>query len=100
MRKCSNCESRNAMSRFEDETFTVTHGRADAMVERLSGWRCDSYGEDDLANRLFAEIPRDVPFESLPICWAFSHGAQGRRRPMPSAGHSKTGCAKARTIAS
>lgn len=45
MRKCMNCESRKNMSRFEDEAFTITHAGEKAIVERLSGWRCDSCGE-------------------------------------------------------
>ena len=45
MRKCINCKSRKGMSHFEDETFTVTHAGAKAMIEGLSGWRCDSCAE-------------------------------------------------------
>lgn len=45
MRKCINCGSRNGMSRFENETFTITHAGAKARAEGLSGWRCDLCAE-------------------------------------------------------
>ena len=44
-RKCLNCESRNDMTRFKDETFTVEHAGMTTRVEGLSGWRCKACGE-------------------------------------------------------
>ncbi|MDE2164638.1 MAG: type II toxin-antitoxin system MqsA family antitoxin [Alphaproteobacteria bacterium] len=44
-RNCANCESRNGMSRFRDETFTISHAGMTAKVEGLSGWRCDACHE-------------------------------------------------------
>ena len=44
-RKCINCESRKAMPRFENKTFTLKHGGSRIEVEGLSGWRCGACGE-------------------------------------------------------
>lgn len=44
-RKCTQCESRKSMVRFEDETFTITHAGMTAKVEGLSGWRCEGCDE-------------------------------------------------------
>jgi HTH-type transcriptional regulator/antitoxin MqsA len=33
------------MTRFKDETFTVTHGGRRAVVKGLAGWRCGKCGE-------------------------------------------------------
>jgi len=33
------------MSRFEDEAFTVAHGRRRTRVPGLAGWRCGACGE-------------------------------------------------------
>jgi HTH-type transcriptional regulator/antitoxin MqsA len=33
------------MTRFEEETFTIDHASAKAIVKGLSGWRCNSCGE-------------------------------------------------------
>jgi HTH-type transcriptional regulator/antitoxin MqsA len=33
------------MSRFENETFTITHAGVKTTVGGLSGWRCDSCGK-------------------------------------------------------
>jgi HTH-type transcriptional regulator/antitoxin MqsA len=44
-RKCPNCETRKGMTRFEGETFTIEHAGMTAMVEELSGWRCQGCGE-------------------------------------------------------
>src|SRR5437588_12019986 len=45
VRKCINCESRKAMTRFENKTFTIEHGGSRIEVEGLSGWRCGACGE-------------------------------------------------------
>ncbi len=50
-RKCLSCETRRSMTRFEDKTFTIDHAGTTAMVEGLSGWRCEACGE--------AEFDRD-----------------------------------------
>lgn len=44
-RKCMQCESRNHMVRFNDETFVIIHAGMTAEVEGLSGWRCGACGE-------------------------------------------------------
>jgi HTH-type transcriptional regulator/antitoxin MqsA len=44
-RKCIHCESRKAMTRFENETFTIEHAGARIKLEGLSGWRCGACGE-------------------------------------------------------
>jgi HTH-type transcriptional regulator/antitoxin MqsA len=44
-RKCINCESRKAMTRFENKTLTIEHGGSRIEVEGLSGWRCGACGE-------------------------------------------------------
>ena len=44
-RKCINCESRKAMTRFENKTSTIEHGGSRIEVEGLSGWRCGACGE-------------------------------------------------------
>jgi len=43
--KCINCDSREGMTRFKNETFAVDHAGRRARVEGLSGWRCDACGE-------------------------------------------------------
>jgi HTH-type transcriptional regulator/antitoxin MqsA len=43
--KCLNCESRKAMTRFENESFVVEHAGMTATVDGLSGWRCHDCGE-------------------------------------------------------
>src|SRR6266567_6357361 len=56
-RKCTNCESRKSLTRFENETFFIDHAGLSAKVEGLSGWRCDSCGEvefDDESARRYA----------------------------------------------
>ena len=45
VRKCLNCESRNGMTRFEGETFTINHAGMIARVKGLSGWRCGACSE-------------------------------------------------------
>src|SRR5437868_4578203 len=44
-RTCASCGSRQGMTRFEGETFTVEHEGRKAKVEALSGWRCIACGE-------------------------------------------------------
>ena len=44
-RKCFNCDSRRAMTRFEGETFEVEYSGNKAKVDGLSGWRCENCGE-------------------------------------------------------
>ena len=44
-RKCLNCDSRRAMTRFEGETFEVEYAGSKAKMDGLSGWRCDNCGE-------------------------------------------------------
>jgi HTH-type transcriptional regulator/antitoxin MqsA len=44
-RKCTQCESRKGLVRFEGETFVITHAAMTAEVEGLSGWRCEACGE-------------------------------------------------------
>ena len=44
-RHCLNCDGRDALMRFEDETFTVEHAGLSATVTGLSGWRCGTCGE-------------------------------------------------------
>jgi HTH-type transcriptional regulator / antitoxin MqsA len=44
-RHCQNCESRDGMTRFENETFTIEHAGMTVTVGGLSGWRCDACGE-------------------------------------------------------
>lgn len=44
-RKCFNCESCRAMTRFEGETFEVEYAGSKAKVDGLSGWRCENCGE-------------------------------------------------------
>lgn len=57
-RVCLNCESGTAMSRFEGETFSITHAGVTAEVPGLSGWRCGACEEvefDPDSARLYAE---------------------------------------------
>jgi len=49
--KCINCDSREGMTRFKNETFAVDHAGRRARVEGLSGWRCDACGELVLSER-------------------------------------------------
>ena len=44
-RKCFNCDSRRAMTRFEGETFEIEYQGTKARVDGLSGWRCEDCGE-------------------------------------------------------
>jgi len=44
-RKCTNCEARKGMTRFEGESFAIEHAGMTATVEKLSGWRCGACGE-------------------------------------------------------
>ncbi|RKP43983.1 type II toxin-antitoxin system MqsA family antitoxin [Trinickia fusca] len=39
-RNCANCGTRNGMTRFENESFTIRHEEFTAQVQGLSGWRC------------------------------------------------------------
>lgn len=39
-RRCPNCDSRKAMKRFENGTFTIEHAGLETTVDGLSGWRC------------------------------------------------------------
>ena len=43
-RKCTNCEARKGMTRFEGESFAIEHAGMTATVEKLSGWRCGACG--------------------------------------------------------
>ncbi len=45
LRRCLNCDSRRAMTRFEGETFEIQYAGRKAKVDGLSGWRCDGCGE-------------------------------------------------------
>ena len=44
-RKCFNCDSRRAMTRFDGETFEIEYQGTKAKVDGLSGWRCENCGE-------------------------------------------------------
>jgi HTH-type transcriptional regulator/antitoxin MqsA len=44
-RHCINCESKQGLSRFENEAFAISHAGKTATVEGLAGWRCGSCGE-------------------------------------------------------
>lgn len=44
-RKCLSCETGKDMARFEGESFTIDHAGMTAVVDGLSGWRCDACGE-------------------------------------------------------
>jgi HTH-type transcriptional regulator / antitoxin MqsA len=41
LRKCLNCDSRRAMTRFEGEMFEIEYAGNKAKAEGLSGRRCD-----------------------------------------------------------
>lgn len=43
-RKCASCGA-GGMTRFKEESFTITHGRLRAVVKGLSGWRCTACDE-------------------------------------------------------
>jgi HTH-type transcriptional regulator/antitoxin MqsA len=43
--ECPNCEDRNGLTRFENETFTIEHAGAATTVKGLPGWRCEGCGE-------------------------------------------------------
>lgn len=43
--RCAACDMGMGMTRFEGETFTVTHAGFEVAVEDLSGWRCGDCGE-------------------------------------------------------
>jgi len=47
-RTCVSCGTREGMTRFERESFTVEHAGATAKVEGLSGWRCKACAEVEL----------------------------------------------------
>jgi HTH-type transcriptional regulator / antitoxin MqsA len=62
-RKCQGCATRKSMTRFENETFTITHAGMTATVEGLSGWRCDACGEvefDAASARRYAAAGDDL----------------------------------------
>lgn len=44
-RNCGECGTAKGLTRFEDETFTVTYGDRKVRVDGLSGWRCGECGE-------------------------------------------------------
>ncbi|CAJ9446041.1 type II toxin-antitoxin system MqsA family antitoxin [Burkholderia thailandensis] len=44
-RNCANCGTRNGMTRFENESFTIQHETFSAQVHGLSGWRCKACDE-------------------------------------------------------
>ena len=44
-RKCANCASRKAMTRFANKAFTIRHAGMTATVDGLSGWRCGTCRE-------------------------------------------------------
>lgn len=44
-RNCANCGTRNSMTRFENESFTIRHEGFTAKVRALSGWRCGACEE-------------------------------------------------------
>lgn len=44
-RDCASCGTRNGMTRFEKETFTIRHENFTAKVPGLSGWRCGACEE-------------------------------------------------------
>lgn len=44
-RKCLDCDSPKAMTRFENKTFTIEHDGLAAKVKELSGWRCSACDE-------------------------------------------------------
>jgi HTH-type transcriptional regulator/antitoxin MqsA len=44
-RICIHCDSGKGMTRFENETFTISHGGATAKLAGLSGWRCSACHE-------------------------------------------------------
>lgn len=44
-RNCANCGTRNGMTRFDSETFTIRHEGFIAKVRGLSGWRCKAREE-------------------------------------------------------
>ncbi len=44
-RKCLSCDSREAMTHFERQTFEIEYAGNRARVAGLSGWRCGACGE-------------------------------------------------------
>jgi YgiT-type zinc finger domain-containing protein len=44
-RICLSCDTREAMTRFVGEDFTIEHAGMTARIENLSGWRCSARGE-------------------------------------------------------
>lgn len=44
-RQCASCGSRKGLTRFENESFTVTHAGLRTKVAGLSGWRCSACDE-------------------------------------------------------
>ena len=49
-RKCTGCDSKEGLVRFDNETFTVEHAGMAVTVEGLSGWRCAACGEVEFDN--------------------------------------------------
>lgn len=45
VRKCLDCETGAAMTRFEDEAFAIEHAGMTTQVQGLSGWRCATCDE-------------------------------------------------------
>jgi len=43
--RCLTCETRKGLTRFEAEAFTIDHAGMTAVIEGLSGWRCEHCGE-------------------------------------------------------
>jgi HTH-type transcriptional regulator/antitoxin MqsA len=44
-RSCLNCDDSAGLSRFENETFRISHVGLTETVSDLSGWRCGACGE-------------------------------------------------------
>ncbi|MGO9275436.1 MAG: type II toxin-antitoxin system MqsA family antitoxin [Terriglobia bacterium] len=44
-RKCVSCGTRNGLTHFEEETFTIRHAGMTVKVGGLSGWRCGACRE-------------------------------------------------------
>jgi HTH-type transcriptional regulator / antitoxin MqsA len=40
-RNCPNCQIPSGMMRFEGEALAIEHAGMSAMLEGLSGWRCE-----------------------------------------------------------
>ncbi|MSP00448.1 MAG: type II toxin-antitoxin system MqsA family antitoxin [Acetobacteraceae bacterium] len=62
-RHCLNCEGRDDLRRFDDETFAIEHAGLTATVDGLSGWRCGTCGEvefDPVSARRYAAAGDDL----------------------------------------